>query len=241
MKISLFVSGYPRTLFHNFSRNLETIRNIVGDCEIDIFYSFWDELGRVEKINDPWHSIVDPYIPKPLTVESISQYFFDIGATNVVGEVEPIGLMENILSESPFTYQPSLSSQYYKTYRVVEKYFKDGYDLYVRIRPDIVINNFLSKEHILSLHNNKNLIVNENYWYNTLYAGEACNEMIWVSSKDAFVASNSMFVDQRKIAEENHGCVPYGEYLTGRYFNNLIREEKISSIYTFNFDYRVFR
>jgi len=241
MKISLFVSGHPRTLFHNFSKNIEVIRQNVGECQIDVFYSLWDDTSRYDRINDPWHSYINSYEFKKLTIKSINDYFFECGADNVDGELETKCIMDLITEESPFKSQPTLSSQYYKTYRVVEKYFDSNYDFYLRIRPDIIINDFLSREKITQDDNEKTLFVNENYWYEAKYNGICANEMIWASKKDIFLQSNSLYLNQNKIKEQCEQGEIFGEHLTGRYFNSLVSFNIISSIETFNFNYRVLR
>ena len=56
MKIALFTSGHVRTLFYGFHENISLIKERVPDCEVDVFYSFWDDYSRSNKINDAWHS-----------------------------------------------------------------------------------------------------------------------------------------------------------------------------------------
>lgn len=241
MKIALFVSGYPRTLFYKFSDNLKVIREKVGECQIDVFYSLWDDLVRYNKINDPWHFFVESYNPPELTKSIIDEYFIKCGASKVDGEIESIELMKEIMEESPFNYQRSLSSQYYKTYKVVEKYFNLDYDFYVRIRPDIIINDFPTKDKIIKMQNKKSLLVNDYYWYNALYKGDHVNEMIWASTKDVFHITNAMFLEQNNIEKQRGGGDGCGECHSARYFNSLLNSNILNSIESFNFDYRVFR
>jgi hypothetical protein len=241
MNIALFVSGYPRTLFYKFSDNIKLIKDKVGKCQIDVFYSFWNDLVRFNKINDPWHSFVESYNPEELTKNVLDEYFIECGANKVDGEIESIQLMEKIMEQSPFHYQTSLSSQYYKTYKVVEKYFNLDYDFYVRMRPDITINDFISKDKIYELQNKKTLLVNQYYWYNAPYKGDHVNEMIWASAKDVFFETNSMFLGQNNIEKQRGGEDGCGECNSARYFNSLINSNILTSIESFNFDYRVFR
>lgn len=241
MKIALFVSGYPRTLFYKFSDNLKVIQEKVGKCQIDIFYSLWDDLIRYDRINDPWHSFVESYSPRELKKNFLDEYFIECGANKVDGEIESIYSMEKIMKESPFHYQRSLSSQYYKTYRVVEKYFNSNYDFYVRIRPDITISDFPSKNKIYEMQDKKTLLVNQYYWYNAQYKGDHVNEMIWASTKDVFYITNSMFLHQENIEKQRGGGDGCGECHSARYFNSLIDSNILTSIEAFNFDYRVFR
>jgi len=241
MRIAIFVSGHPRTLFYKFSENLKVIRESVGECQIDVFYSLWDDTSRYLKINGPYdHFLVEENFERELTVDSINQYFIECGANYADGEIESTNLMEDVISKSPFKMQKSLSSQYYKIYKVAQKYFESNYDFYVRIRPDIVISNFLSREQIINLKCKKSLIINEYYWYNATYDGNNINEMIWGSSEDIFLEVNNLFSHQEEICKQCYDK-QYGEFLTGRYFNNLLSSRIISSIDTFNFNYKVFR
>ena len=52
MKIALFTSGHVRTLFYKFHENISLIKERVPGCEVDVFYSFWDDYSRSNKIND---------------------------------------------------------------------------------------------------------------------------------------------------------------------------------------------
>ena len=52
MRIALYISGKVRTLFYKFHKNIELFRDRYPNCEIDVFYSFWDSKDRTEKIND---------------------------------------------------------------------------------------------------------------------------------------------------------------------------------------------
>ena len=56
MKIALFTSGFLRTFRYQFAQNFDIIRRDIGDCEIDLFYSFWSKNNRSDRINDDWHS-----------------------------------------------------------------------------------------------------------------------------------------------------------------------------------------
>jgi len=61
MKIALYISGKVRTLFYRFRRNIDLLRDRYPNCEIDVYYSFWDCSDRVENINDPWHFLAEQY------------------------------------------------------------------------------------------------------------------------------------------------------------------------------------
>ena len=239
MKIAIFLSGHVRTLFHSFHENLQVIKNSVGECEIDVFYSFWDSYDRSSKINDPWHSIVENYNFLDISTDSIDRYFKSHGVKRIDGEIESIFVMENIIKESLFPQNKFLSSQYYKKSRVVEKYFNDEYDFCIQMRSDIIIKNFLTMKNLYDIKDKGILIVNKYYWYNEPYVGRDCNEMIYCSGPKIFKEINQIYSKIKKISKGKEYY--YGEYLTGTYFNNLLVEKTIDSILKFDFGFRVLR
>ena len=107
------------------------------------------------------------------------------------------------------------------------------------MRSDITINDFLSKEKIEEIKDKKILVVNSHYWYNALYTGGQCNEMIWCSGNKVFKQSNGIYVNEKTLAEQ----LSYhnGELVTGTYFNNLVNSGFIDNVMTFDFGFRVIR
>lgn len=243
MNIAIFVSGHIRTLFYKFDENINIIKEKVGDCNIDVFYSFWDDLTRSESINDPWHVKANNYIQPEVDTEYINQYFKSCGANNVDGEIESMSVMDEVLKNTHFLPENNgkngLSSQYYKKNRVVEKYYNDDYDFYIQIRPDITINNFISREEIEKIKTTKSLVLNTYYWYNEPYIGRDSNEMIWCAGKKSFKKSNQLYLNESVISKQL--SYHYGELVTGIYFNNLVSNGDLDNILTFNFEYKVIR
>jgi len=243
MKICIFISGHVRTLFYKFHENLLLIKEKVGDCQIDVFYSFWDDPSRSERINDPWHYIADDYVQQEINHDNIICYFRECGGNNVSGEIQSVEVMKEVLEKTHFSPEDNgknaLSSQYYKKHRVVDKFYSDEYDFYIQMRSDITINDFLSREDIEKIKDTKTLVVNSYYWYNEKYTGGPCNEMIWCSGKKVFKQSNGIYVNEKILAEQ----LPYqyGELVTGTYFNNLVNSGFIDNVIAFNFGYRVIR
>jgi len=243
MKICLFTSGYLRTLYHGFHKNADIIRSKIPNCKLDICYSFWNVNHRSDAINDPWHYKVDAAF-ESVDKKEIEQYFLDIGFSNVKGEIEPFSFSEEIMNNNNLPESRKvLSSQYWKIYNVAEKFFSDEYDFYLTIRPDAIINNFLDEERIFNLNLNKSIVVNERYWYDTHYDGINCNEYVWGSTKDTFINSNNQFLYLNSLVDEVHTMCSlcYGEIITGTHFKNMKNAQKISTIETFNFDYRIAR
>ena len=244
MRICIFVSGHIRTLFYKFHENLLLIKEKVGDCEIDIFYSFWDDYGRSKSINDPWHYSADDFVQQVVDHDNIVCYLRGCGgANNVYGEIEPVEVMQTVLEKTHFKPESNgknaLSSQYYKKHRVVDKFYTDEYDFYIQMRSDISISNFLSKEDIEKIKDTKTLVVNSYYWYNEKYTGGPCNEMIWCSGKKVFKKSNEIYPNEKDLSEQ----LPYqyGELVTGTHFNNLLNSGFIDNVTTFDFGFRVIR
>ena len=243
MKICLFVSGHVRTLLYKFYENIDLIKNTLNDCQIDVRYSFWDDYSLGGRMNDPWHIQSNDFIQPKISTEIIDNYFLSHGVENVQGEIESTNIMHDVLSKTNFLPENSgrnvLSSQYYKKYRVIEKYFNNDYDFYIQIRSDVIINNFLDNDSILNLINKKSLVVNKFYWYNEPYCGGDCNEMISCSGKQIFKDFNQLYLSEKYISQQLD--YHYGERVTGRHINNLIEKSVIDNVLVFDFDYRVIR
>ena len=240
MRICLFTSGYVRTLFHGFHKNIELIQSKIPNSSVDICYSFWDQNDYSDNINDPWHYVVGSDKINVIDKNQIDNYLYNIGFGKVSGEIEPFFISEIIMEKSLFSdHKKRLASQYYKVYKVASTYFSDDYDLYLTIRPDVILQEFLSDEMIINLNSKKGIVINENYWYNALYKGLDCNEYMWASVKDTFIPSNNQFLYLNELINQVHDH--YGEIITGKHFNNMLASRQISNIETFNFDYRVAR
>lgn len=243
MKICLFISGHIRTLFYKFHTNIELIKSKVGDCEIDVVYSFWDDFSLGGRMNDPWHLQSVNFTQPEISVETINQYFISNGIRNVKGEIESTKIMDKVLLDTKFLPEKSgrnvLSSQYYKKNRVVQKYFNDDYDFYVQIRSDITIDDFPTVDLINSIIDKKSLVVSKYYWYNEPYIGTDCNEMIHCSTRNVFKELNEIYLNEEKISKELD--YHYAERVTGKHILNMIQSGGIDNLCVFNFGYRVIR
>ena len=240
MKICLFTSGYIRTLSAVFDKNINLIKSIHPNSKIDICYSFWDQNHLSDRINDPWHYRINNYNFGEISKDRINDYFHSLGIDEIFGDIESFSISEKIIQESSFISEKRrLSSQYYKIYSVAERYFSKGYDLYVTIRPDVIIQKFISEQEVKNFKNKNSIIVNKNYWYNALYDGKDCNEYIWISNENTFVKSNSQYLHLNQLIKQVKEC--YGEIITGTHFKNLLFSGDISNIDIFDFDYRVVR
>ena len=247
MKVSLFLSGHIRTLFYHFHHNINLIKNTLGDCEIDIFYSFWDDCGRVkfpDNCTDPTYVNAENFICDNFSIETINDYFISNGVNNVDGEIESHKIIDNIVNDFPIKLKPypskiGLRSQYYKLNRVVQKYFTNDYDVYVRIRPDIKINNFPNIEFINKMSLENSIIVNSEYWYRAPYNRDWCNEMVWITDKNSFKESNEIFLNFEKLVNQMHEH--FGEKFMAKNIQNMLSDGIIDNVLTFNFDYKLIR
>ena len=239
MKIALFTSGHVRTFFYGFHENISLIKERVPGCEVDVFYSFWDDYSRSNKINDAWHYKAE-YEQPEISVDSINLYLINNGVSKVDGEIESSDAMKIIMSGSPFV-QPHVSSQYYKKNRVVEKYYDGSYDFYVQIRSDIMIGDFPTRENIDEIVNSDHIVVNENYWYKEPYISRDCNEMIICSGKSIFKQVNQLHLHEEKLSKQIPTTHHHGEMVTGTYLNNMLSSGIIDTVLSFDFDYRVVR
>lgn len=238
MKISLSVSGHVRTLLYKFHENLHLIKNTLGDVEIDVFYSFWDDYSRYYNINDPWHYEAKSFSQPEITKNLINEYFLSNGASKVDGEIESVDVMNRVMEKSPFSLK-HMSSQYYKKNRVIENYYSDDYDYYVYIRPDLKISNFPTREHIEKNLDKKSIDLCKYFWFNGRFNGRECNEMIWCGSKNVFKQFTQIHLYEESISKQidQH----HGELVTGMHLKNLVNSGIIDTVTIFDFDYRVIR
>lgn len=243
MKISLFLSGHVRTLFYKFHENINLIRKKVGDCDIDVFYSFWDDFSIGGSINDPWHYKSENFIQPNINTEIINQYFYSHGVVQVNGEVESINVMKDVIKNTNFLPENNgknaLSSQYYKKNRVISEYYTDDYDFYVQIRSDILINDFLNRMQIEEIKDKKTIVINKYFWYNAIYNGKDANEMIFCSGNKTFKQLNEIYLNEEKLSKQL--SYHHGELVTGTHINNLVSESIIDNVLCFDFKYRVIR
>ena len=233
MRVAIFTSGYLRTFRYQFENNFDIIRRDLGNCEIDLFYSFWSKNHRSDRINDDWHSKIPDTCFDNVDKKKIDEYLIDSSVTYFEGEIEDYDLSESVMRSCSFSEEKKrLASQYYKINRVATQFFNPGYDLYVTLRPDVLINKFIPREAALNI--GKSIIVNENYWYNAKFNGTECNEYVWISTEDNFLESTSQYSNLERIKQQ----IPdvHGEAITAQHFKNIGNDIK-----TFNFDYRVFR
>ena len=102
MESRVFISGYLRTFRYQFENNFDIIRRDLGNCEIDLFYSFWSKNHRSDRINDDWHSKIPDTCFDNVDKKKIDEYLIDSSVTHFEGEIEDYNLSESIIRSSSF-------------------------------------------------------------------------------------------------------------------------------------------
>ena len=100
MKVALYISGKVRTLFYKFHKNIELLRDRYPNCEIDVFYSFWDSIDRSDKINDAWHFTAENY-QMPVINEGTVNSYFNLHHVKSIGEIESSDKMNEVILDFP--------------------------------------------------------------------------------------------------------------------------------------------
>jgi hypothetical protein len=233
-KVALCISGHARTLLHAFPQSLEAIKSSNENCEIDIYAALWGGSdGRIAKINDPHHyvaNMVNP--PNLLNHDYLKNWFLSLNVSSAKVELLDNSQMPSLLEIGKMfigNVDCHLMPQYFSTKFCFDMVPDYEYTHIVRIRPDIVINNFPSLELLKS-----DLVTNVDAWYNDKAYQGFENEMIWIATQN--VAKESASIHNRIIARVHPAGPTHGEAMTGRHFACMNCSKT-----RFNFDYRVAR
>lgn len=232
MRIAIAISGYARTLHHCLPSFVQKVVQSNSTSEIEVFCCLWEtSLGRVEKLNDPWHYKVEALQRDSLESSEELRAFIE-GNCNVKAHIKLINSAQSqvVINEgkSLGMQYPELLSQYYmisESYEMTRKYSPD---YCIRARPDMKIDNFPS------LENRSEFILSEYVWYDYRAKDGHENEMIWVSSSRIAEKTFSAIRDIRSgslLSGPQHG-----EAITGRHFERISATKE-----RFNFSYRIAR
>ena len=260
MKIAIYYSGCVRTLKHVVNDNIETIKNNIGECDIHTHYSFWDETDKPIDISDEWCvPVPDQYgieRREPGDVDNdgmlleyksqncffpvdseeiIRSWFSESGSSFIDGEIESMHKSRDIIENSTFVKIPKLASQYYKIHRVAEKYSPDNYDLCIRIRGDVRIQDFPKRDDVKNLESY--LFINKYLWPNGHSSLHMCNEMVWCSTSDIFLETCSSHLQNIENIQND----PSGETVTARHFFKLISNGIVKNCSFFDFKHNALK
>jgi hypothetical protein len=223
-----------RTMFHALPLSLNTIKKENPDLDFDVYAAIWDSGdGRVKKINDPHHYVADVNVlDSMVNSEYITEWLNPLGGKSNVVQMLDSSQMNRHLQDGRRIIgdvDHHLMPQYYSTLECFRMVEVSKYTHIVRLRPDIVINNFPSIETV-----NFDLVTNINMWYSHPASIGFENEMIWVVKPEFAMESASLYT---KLHAGTHSRGPtFGEAMTGRHFKDI---NCVKARY--NFDYRVAR
>lgn len=232
MKIAIVFSGYARTIHHCLPSFVSKVASSNHDFEIRVFCCLWESsLGRVDKLNDPWHYKVQDLNRLELESGNELKEFIERNC-NVQAHVKLIDPLhsQNVMSEGRNLgmQYPELLSQYYMIHESFEMVKEYSPEYYVRARPDMMIESFPN------LSKNSEIILSEYVWYQHRAEDGHENEMIWISNKE-FAKKTFSIIDEiregKLLVDPQHG-----EALTGKYFSKIYAKKE-----RFNFNYRIAR
>lgn len=215
MKIALCYSGNLRTYEYCVKNHSELLGN-----NTDIFVSTWDTINRAERINDPWHFKCENIMPNSCDEKYIEKHTpknFNIVSIKIE-------------SYKDYSFSNQLLYQYLKIkdcYNLISN--PENYDFIVRIRPDIVIENFVFER--------EKLVFDQHIWYNYKYTPNvtfSTNEMIWSGNYELMEKSVRIIDNFTEVSkyEPNGECICY---------RNLEYENLIDKTVFRNFNYKVIR
>lgn len=249
MKIAIMYSGAIRQLLHSLRNNLLAFD--YADT-IDLYFSTWDHIGYVDKLNSPDYITYPKSFPfetvvsEELIRDIVSYCSFPSIIKSKINikaiKIETYNNQNYKLDLINKTDNIGLHAQYYKIWDCFNL-LQDDYDLLVRCRCDLLLNNF-DKDTILNNVLDNKIVFPSKIWYNHPWTTDSrtINEMIWISNKNLMKKACNIYnntdninqiIKQRRQKEKN-----YGESIT---FLNLEAENLIDNIATFDFNYNVLR
>lgn len=224
MKIAICYSGNVRTFEHCVLSHSRLFQNA------DVYFSVWDDFGRVEKINDAIHHKIDLNLPHKVS----ENYLTDKTPSNfcIKGiKIDSYSVLDNSIELKKDNH---LKYQYYKTrdaYGMIPNNAEE-YDIVVRLRCDITIENFH--------HDTDTIVFNKDIWYNLGWSPEhqLMNEMIWVANPDLMARSVRMFDNLEYLNSTLTMSQMYGESV---FYFHLVKENLLPYASFFDFNYNIIR
>jgi hypothetical protein len=229
MKIAICYSGNFRT-FNDCIENHFKIFSKLSNS-IDVYFSTWSSLKYSEGLNDSSHFFSEKRLDTntEITEELIEKYIPD--RWNLV--------KCKIDNYSDFEDFSNLECQYFKIkdcFYLIDP--SSGYDVIIRMRTDVKLNNFMDSDLFFEEITKNNIIFNNYTWYEYQFCNRDINEMFWFSNyefskKTVRILDNFNFLKDKLIGNDF-----YGEKIC---YENLILEGIENKILLFNFNYNVIR
>jgi len=220
MKVALLYSGNFRT-FNECAINHLNFFDQLFD-QIDVYFSTWDKLNYTPWLNDPIHFFVKDRIPNEsiITEDIIKGYIPEKWTIKFI----EIDSYDQVDFSNYTEKEKQLLYQYYK----IDKCFKlvpktNDYDLLIRIRPDITLNNQPSKDFINEIKNTNSILFNSNVWYDYPHKNNDINEMIWLCDYNMMEKTSKIF-DNFDNIKNMLGDNIYGEAVC--YYNLILENIK---------------
>lgn len=238
MKIAILYSGVFRTLAETIKQNLKCF----DYCDIDLYFSLWDNVGYSNNINSPDFLFSKRTIhPDTIITEDLIK---QIAPSHV--NIKSIKIEKQNLDNYKFELingldHKQLSAQFYKVldcYNLLDTTVH--YDAIIRLRTDLFLNNKISKEQLdLNKITFANKIWYNHPWNNTI---EDINDMMWISNKELMQKACNIYNNVGKINEiiknSNKTNKNFGESIC---YMNLKAEGIVDKISAFDFDYNILR
>jgi hypothetical protein len=223
MKIAICYSGNIRT----FEYCVKNHSSLLEKC--DVYFSVWEEFGFSDRINDPSHIKIERTGEEKVTEKYIIEKTpSNFNIKNIIIEKYEDVEIKKIENNQGISYQ------YYKIKSCYDSLLwkKENYDYVIRLRPDIIIDNFHFEE--------GKIIFDHNIWKGNIFREDkkSINEMIWISNMDLMYKSCKIYDNIESILSSVTKDFIYGESIS---FNNLIKENLLEFLSFRDFNYNVIR
>ena len=240
MKIAIMYSGLIRTLLYTIANNLECFS--YGD--IDLYFSVWDYVGYSDAINSPDFIWSDRKLDGNtiITEEVVHNIVADRTKIKKI-KIEKYDKNKYLLDITNGIDNQNAHGQFYKIYDCFNLIDED-YDVVIRLRCDLLLNNKIEKDKLKQLIKNNKIIFANKIWYNHSWNDKIkdMNDMLWIGNKELTGKACGIYNNFDKIntiiKERKRQEINYGERIC---YMNLEAESMINNIETFDFNYNVVR
>lgn len=242
MKLALLYSGAIRGLAETLQSNLEYFSRLSSD--IDLYFSVWDHMGYVDKINSPDYIRLPRKLPEDTVVtEQVIKNLLPNFQGKVKIKVE--SFREDLSFELDNGFANNLAAQYYKVhdcFALVEQ--PEQYECLGRMRCDLLLDNKITKEDFQSRVEDNKLIFTSKIWFEheSKPGIKEINEMMWFGKPELVEKTCNIYKNVDKInhiiRSRKQTNINFGENVC---YANLEAEGLADSLSFFDFDYKVIR